>query len=202
MIRVLIVDDHAIVAESLALALDDEDGLSVVGRAATSDEAIVAVAVHRPDVVVLDHGLPDRDGIETAKLLVARQPGVRIVMLTGSGALSVQRRAGEVGCIGFVTKDRPTADLVAAIRAADAGKALTAGATRRVGITELSDRELEILDGIVRGLDNRAIAAELYLSVHTVRNHVQRVLGKLGAHSKLEAAAAARRFGLADASGF
>jgi DNA-binding NarL/FixJ family response regulator len=201
-IRVLLVDDHALVAESLELALADEDDLVVVGRAETSAAAITRANDLRPDVVVLDQGLPDRDGIETARLLAAQHPDVRIVMLTGSGALALQRRAEEVGCIGFVTKDRATADLVAAVRAAADGRSMTAGATRRDCSSDLSDRELEVLDGIVRGLDNRSIAAELYLSVHTVRNHVQRLLAKMGAHSKLEAAANARRLGVSVAASF
>lgn len=201
-IRLLIVDDHALVADSLALALADEPDLVVVGRAVTSAQALERARELRPDVVLLDQGLPDRDGIETARLLVTERPAIRIVMLTGSGALGLQRRARAVGCIGFVTKDRETADLVGAVRAAADGRETTAGSTQLDCTTDLSDRELEILDGIVRGLDNRAIADELYLSVHTVRNHVQRVLTKMGAHSKLEAAAAARRLGLTAAAGF
>jgi DNA-binding NarL/FixJ family response regulator len=202
MIRVLIVDDHALVAESLGLALGDEDDLVVVGRAATSAGAIAQTRALRPDVVVLDHGLPDCDGIETARLIVGEHPQTRIVMLTGSGVFNLQRRAGEAGCVGFVTKDCATADLVAAVRAAAKGHPMGVAPPRTDAGSDLTDRELEILDGIVRGLDNRAIAAELYLSVHTVRNHMQRVLHKLGAHSKLEAAASARRFGLVGAAEF
>jgi DNA-binding NarL/FixJ family response regulator len=200
-IRVFIVDDHALVAESLALALGDETDLAVVGRAATGRDAIAQCRERRPDVIVLDHGLPDLDGIETARALVADHPTVGIVMLTGSGALHIQRRAGEVGCLGFVTKDRATSELVAAVRAVAEGRQMTMAPSGIPGETDLSERELQILDGIVRGLDNRAIAAELFLSVHTVRNHVQKVLAKLGAHSKLEAAATARSQGLIRAIG-
>jgi DNA-binding NarL/FixJ family response regulator len=199
MIRVLIVDDHALVAESLELALSDEDDLLVVGRATTSAGAVAQTRALRPDVVVLDHGLPDRDGIETARVILREHPEARIVMLTGSGAVGLHRRAGEAGCVGFVTKDRVTGDLVAAVRAAAEGQPMGMAPPRTDAGSDLTDRELEILDGIVRGLDNRAIAAELYLSVHTVRNHMQRLLSKLGAHSKLEAAASARRLGLAAA---
>ena len=194
-IRVLIVDDHALVAESLALALDDHAGIAVVGRASSSMEAVETALRLVPDVVVLDHGLPDRDGVDTARALVAAQPGVRIVMLTGSGALNLARRASEAGCLGFVTKDRATSELVAAIRASAEGRPVAAVGSHTTPDVDLSSRELDILDGIVRGLDNRSIATELYLSVHTVRNHVQRLLAKLGAHSKLEAAATARREG-------
>jgi DNA-binding NarL/FixJ family response regulator len=149
---------------------------------------------------VLDHGLPDRDGIETARTIMSAFPQTRIVMLTGSGAVSLHRRAGEVGCVGFLTKDRVTSELVDALRGAVAGRPMSAPPASMADHGDLTDREVEILEGIVRGLDNRAIAAELFLSVHTVRNHMQRLLAKLRVHSKLEAAAIAHRFGVADAS--
>jgi two-component system, NarL family, nitrate/nitrite response regulator NarL len=204
MLRVLIVDDHQMFAESLVRLLEDDHDLEVVGIAATCAETEPAILSQRPGVVVLDHRLPDGVGVEAAARLRRDHPSVQIVMLTGQADAALVGEAIEAGCAGVVTKDRAVIDLVAAVRAAERGETFfVAGASRGLSSSEghdpgsrLSARELEVVRLLVRGCSNQEIAAELHLSVNTVRNHLRAVLRKLAVASRLEAAAAALRLGL------
>jgi DNA-binding NarL/FixJ family response regulator len=204
---VLVVDDHRMFAESIARILGDEADVDVIGVVSTAEDARVAAATGRPDVVLLDFGLPDLDGADAARLIREAHPNAQIVMITGQIDEAVFAAAMKAGCIGFVTKDKATSDLLSAVRAAGAGElaispaALTRllPALRRDGdgtAPTLTKREHEVLALLVDGLSTASIAERLVVSPHTVRNHVQRILGKLGAHSKLEAVAVALRLGL------
>ena len=205
--KVLIVDDHQMVAQALTEVLDQEPDMDVVGRAATVDDAVRLTAVRSPDVVLMDFRLGDGDGVRATELIKRASPEVNVVMVTSVLSESVLVPALEAGCCGFVTKDRPIEEVLAAVRAAHAGESLISPAMlsrllpslrpakKGVG-EELTPRELEVLGLLARGLSNPAIADELVLSLKTVRNHVQSVIAKLGAHSKLEAVAAAVRRGL------
>jgi len=208
-VGVVIVDDHRMFAESLARLLADEDGIAVLGVAGTATEGIDLVALVRPKVVLMDYHLPDRDGVSAAGVIRGRSPDTMVVMLTGSNDDRVLLAAIDVGCSGFLTKDRAAADVAAAVRGAAAGEALISPAllsrllpqlnrTQRVVGGDLSDREREILEFLAKGWTNKVIAAELFLSVNTIRNHVQSVLAKLEAHSKLEAVSTAVREGIID----
>jgi DNA-binding NarL/FixJ family response regulator len=197
-IRVLIVDDHAMVAEGLRDALAPHDDIEVVGRAATAEQAVAAATDLRPDVVVMDYRLPDADGASAAKRIRANQRSTAVVMVTASDHDTVVASALEAGCVGYVTKDRAGREVVAAVRAAARGEMtypvevlarLVPGAgdeeaTRPTGLTP---RELEVLALLAGGRSTADIAGELVVSPNTVRNHVQSILRKLGAHSKLEA---------------
>lgn len=206
-LRVVIVDDHRLFAESLARVLADEADIEVVGLVATPDAALPTVARVRPHVVLLDHRLPGRDGVEVAAELKAARPDVMVVMVTGNADDRVLLGAIEAGCSGFLTKDRGPAEVVEAIRSAAAGEVVIPPnllarllpqlqqSRRGIG-SDLSPRELEVLNLLATGATNRSIADELFVSVNTVRNHVQQVLTKLGAHSKLEAVATAVREGI------
>jgi two-component system response regulator DevR len=208
-VDVLIVDDHRMFSESLARLLADEDGIEVLGVAGTGSDAVAMVDRLHPTVVLMDYQLPDRDGVAVTLEVKRRNPGVMVVMLTGSTEDRVLLAAIDAGCSGFLTKDRAAAEVVHAVRAAAVGEALISPAllarllpklnrTQRSLGEDLSDREREILGLLSRGMTNKVIAAELFLSVNTIRNHVQSVLAKLGAHSKLEAVSTAVREGIID----
>lgn len=208
-IRVLVVDDHQMFTESLVRLLGDEADLIVTGTAQTSAEAVEAVRSERPDVVLLDYQLPDADGATAARDILATAPDTRIVVLTGFADSATIHAALEAGCTGFLTKDRAASELVGAVRAAHAGESpispdsasmllphFGAAPATDGGGGGLTDREREILAFIAQGLSNQAIANQLFISVNTVRNHVQNLNRKLGASSKLEAASIAQQRGL------
>jgi DNA-binding NarL/FixJ family response regulator len=206
-IRVLIVDDHEVLASSLAHVMDAEPGLTCVGVAGSLQKARSLLATTSPDVVLLDHRLPDGDGVGAIPELRALRRSVRIVVLTASAADHVLVAAIEAGASGFVSKTRSLAEVTAAVRAAATGEAvispeMLARLLPRLGRTdarphqELTEREREVLGLLAEGMTNAAIAQRLVVSVHTVRNHIANLSAKLGAHSKLEALSIAVREGL------
>jgi DNA-binding NarL/FixJ family response regulator len=211
-VRLLIVDDHDMFADSLRVALSAEPDLTVVGTAATLAQARSMVVSTAPDVVLLDHRLPDGLGVDSIAELKALRPDARIVVLTAVAEDSMLVTATEAGCAGFILKTSPLDELVTAVRTAAAGEImvsseLLASLLNRLHhqherpAHDLTGREREILGLIAEGLTNGAIAKRLFISVNTVRNHVQSVLAKLDAHSKLEALSIAIREGLIDPPG-
>jgi len=205
--RVLIVDDHEVLAASLAQVLDHEPDLTVVGSAGTLEKARALLATAAPDVVLLDHRMPDGDGVEAIPELLALRPEASIVVLTATTADHVLIAAIEGGASGFVSKTRGLDEVTSAVRAAAAGESvispeMLARLLPRLHRREaeprdtLTDREREVLQLLAEGLSNAAIAERLVVSVHTVRNHVANLSTKLGAHSKLEALSIAVREGL------
>ncbi len=194
-IRVLVVDDHRMFAESLVRVLDDEPDIEVTGIAVSAADANAQVEQHHPDVCVLDYQLPDQDGASAVSALRGKAPDLRVVMLTGLAQMHTARAAVDAGCNGFVTKDRAAHDLVNAVRAAHAGvelplQSFPEPAGDRFGLTP---REHEVLRLLAEGSSTEEIMSRLFVSRNTVRTHVQKVIGKVGAHSKLEAVAIARR---------
>jgi DNA-binding NarL/FixJ family response regulator len=203
-VRVLVVDDHQMFAESLVRLLGDEAGVHVLGIATTLADARRAVGRERPDVILLDHHLPDGRGVAAVSDLRAAAPGARVVLLTGDADDEVLADALAAGC-SFVTKDMASTELVRALRAAQDGETVVSASVRStargpdhaaLGRAALTRRELDVLRLAVEGLTNAAIAERLSLSVNTVRNHMQNTITKLGAHSKLEATAIAVRTGI------
>ena len=206
-IRVLVLDDQQMFAESVARLLGSEDDIEVIAVAGTVAEAVELVEARRPDVAILDFQLPDGDGIDAALRIRETHPTTRILMLTGTDDERTVVAAIEAGCTGFVTKDKALSELVHAVRLTHAGEAYVAprmlatllprlGSTQRGLGSDLTRREREVLDLMADGLSNQAIAEQMVLSVHTIRNHVQNLLAKLQAHSKLEAVVIATREGL------
>lgn len=205
-IRVLLVDDHAMFAQSLVHLLSCDPSIEVVGAMGTVADGLEAARNRPVDVLVVDYQLPDGDGIALAAGVQAEVPGAKVLMLTGTRDERVLVRAIETGCSGFVTKDKAVDELISAIKAVASGDAWIPSSLvgyllprlqrtyRGVG-SDLTNREIEVLELAARGMTNAAIAEELYLSVNTVRNHVQNAIAKLGAHSKLEAVAVAVREG-------
>jgi len=205
-IRVVIVDDHRMVADGLAIILRDEPDLQVVGTAATAAEGIASVEENSPDVVIMDYNLPDENGAAATMTIKSRWPGVAVIMLTGSGAEEALAKAIEAGCSGFLVKELRGPTIPDAIRAVHRGELVihagaihsALGSLRADSIDkhQLTARELEVLRMMATGLSTEALAAKLFVSTNTVRNHIQSVLMKLGAHSKLEAVAIGIREGL------
>jgi len=206
---VLIVEDQRAISDALTLAIDSQPDLECVGAAGTIDEALTALTGRAPDVVLMDVHLPGTDGIDGTIRLKAICPGTRVVMLTADDDPAVMARAAEAGAAGFLLKYSSLKDVLAAIREAREGGMLVGAATlsavmARVTRTEakaspphnLTPRELEILGMLAGGLDARAIAKTLTLSLHTVRGHVKSVLAKMEVHSQLEAVVAATRRGI------
>ena len=208
--RVVIIDDHQMFAESLSHVLDLDPGVEVLGvaRDAASGKQLVADA--RPDVALVDYRLPDEDGVAVTAAIKEAHPDVHVVMLTALREERVLVAAIDAGVSGFLTKDHAVGDVAGAVRMAAAGEALISpDVLQRIlarlrpsddgSRIELTPRERELLQKVAEGGTNKTIARELHLSVNTIRNYVQALLNKLGAHSKLEAVAIATRAGLIDA---
>ncbi len=206
-IRVLVVDDHEVLASSLAMVLDAEPDIVAAGVANTLDQARMMVRTVQPDVVLLDHRMPDGDGVAAIPEFRALRPDMGIVVLTASAADHVLMAAIEAGASGFLSKTRSIDEVTAAVRAAAAGESVISPEmlarllprfqrTGSHGSNELTEREREVLALVAEGLSNAAIASRMVVSVHTVRNHIASMSAKLGAHSKLEALSIAVRQGL------
>lgn len=211
--RVLVVDDHPMVAAGLIAVVSEEADLSIVGPAGSLREMRAIVATESVDVVLLDLQLPDGDGIKGIGDVKQLAPSCQVVILTAHASDSALLQAIQAGCSGFLIKDAPIDQVVEAIRSAARGEVLVSpkmlarllpklrrqSSTGAAGAPfELTTREEEVLQLIGQGLTNALIAERLVVSVHTVRNHVQSLLSKLGAHSKLEALAIAMQAGLLD----
>jgi DNA-binding NarL/FixJ family response regulator len=209
---VLVVDDHRALAESLALAIGAQPDLECVGTAATAADAARLAADQQPDILLIDVQLPDGDGIDVATELRAARPELRVVILTGHTDVAVLARAASAGVCGFLPKESGIAEVLSALRTARGGGMVVDGATLsavldRVGRraqpaparppeTDLTDREMEVLRALGRGMDPQAIAQQLGVSIHTARGHVKSILSKLECHSQLEAVVTAIRRGL------
>jgi len=207
-IRLVLVEDHDMVAEAIGMALTDS-GLDVVARARSLKSGLADVARLAPDVVLLDRRLPDGDGIAAIGQLAQAAPGVRVLVLTGEATASMAARVAEAGGAGLLLKSSGLIELVAAVRQVAAGgvvfaPGMLAGVLDRLtgraggGGVRLTQREQETLSLLAEGLSTAEIGFRLGIARNTARNHVQRLLEKLGARSKLEAVATARREGLID----
>ncbi len=209
----MIVDDHAVVRSGLRAVLEDEEGLEVVGDAANARESLVKAQALRPDVVLMDirmEGDDDASGIDACREIRSELPETQVIMFTSYGERESVLASIMAGATGFLTKNVSHARLVEAIRAVGRGQSLLdASVTRDVierlaelgraapePVDLLSDREKEILLLVAQGLTNKEIAAKLFLSPYTARNHVIRILDKLGLSRRSEAAAQAVKLGL------
>jgi DNA-binding NarL/FixJ family response regulator len=206
--RVLLVDDHDLVVEALRRLIEDQPDINVLATVGSGAAAIDAAIEDPPDVVVVDYGLPDMSGARVAARLRECVPAVRVLMLTGSGDPAALRAAFAAGCVGFLEKNVDPHRLTAAIRAAAAGDTFfSADDLRRLRTLPaaeygaLSRREVDVLGLMAAGESNQRIAGRLHISLNTVRSHTQSILEKLGAHSRLEAVALARRAGLLSGDG-
>lgn len=210
-VRILIVDDHTLFAEAVRATLQAR-GIQVVAVAANGAAALEAVASHRPDLVLMDLGLPDRSGLAVGAEIVEQWPGTKVVALTALDDTRAVKEAMRSGFHGYVMKDIPAAKFVDVVRATLGGQAVVPHrlAARAAGVRstnersvalmadQLTYRELDVLRLLAEGLPGEAIARKLGISRNTVRTHVQNVLTKLQVHSRLEAATFAVRHGIVD----
>jgi DNA-binding NarL/FixJ family response regulator len=207
-IRVLVVDDHAVVREGLRAFLDLQDGIDVVGEASDGDEAIAAAEELLPDVVLMDLVMPRLDGLAAMRALRERVPGARVIVLTSFLDDEKVLPALRAGAAGYLLKNAAPQELARAIRAAFAGEVVLdpVVAARLVDtlaggvepLDRLTPREREVLELIGRGFPNKLIARELGLSEKTVKTHVGHVLAKLGVTDRTQAAVVAVRAGLVE----
>jgi DNA-binding NarL/FixJ family response regulator len=216
MIKVVVTDDQELVREGLRMMLEAEEGIAVVGEAGNGREALDAARRLDPDVLLMDVRMPELDGIEATARLVAGGGRARVLVLTTFDLDEYVYRAMKAGASGFLLKDATREQLAAAVRIVAAGDALLAPAiTRRLiedycrrpppgpelpeAAAELSEREIEVLRMLARGLSNAEIAAELFLSEATVKSHVARILQKLRLRDRVQAVVFAYESGVVHA---
>ena len=209
--RVMVVDDHEVVRSGLRAILEPEQDLDVVGEAASAAEAVRGVPRLQPDVILMDVRMAEMNGIEACRLIKSDHPQVNVLMLTSFGEREAVVSSIMAGASGYLLKNVGRADLLKAIRAVAAGQnLLDPSVTRTVmeqlarlasreqdrALGEISEREKEVLALVAQGLTNRQIADKLTISDNTARNHVSRILEKLGLARRSEAAAFAAQHGL------
>jgi DNA-binding NarL/FixJ family response regulator len=208
-IRVLLVDDHDVFRHGLAQLLADE-GIAVVGEASSGEAGVRLAAELAPDVVLMDLNMPGISGVEATRAILAADVPTPVLVLTISEDDDSMLDALLAGAAGYVLKDATLEQIVAALRSAADGEAvippragqevlrrLRAATPAPTGdVPELSERELDVLRLIVEGRDNAGIAAELFISPNTVKNHVANIFAKLGVDSRLQASVQALRRGL------
>jgi DNA-binding NarL/FixJ family response regulator len=216
-IRILVVDDDALVRAGLTMMIQSTDDLEVVGEAADGSEVLEAVARHRPDIVLMDIRMPTLDGLQATQRLQGTAHPPRVIVLTTFDIDDFVFRALQAGAAGFLLKDTPPRELLQAIRVVASGDAMLSPsvtrklighfaadpradrrreAVRRIG--SLTAREVEILTAVGRGLSNADIGRELFLSEATVKTHVSRLLVKLDAANRVQVAILAHESGMLD----
>src|SRR5919198_2608182 len=202
-LRVLIVDDHALFRRGLQMVLRQEEDIDVVGEAGDGHEAVQKAQELMPDVVLMDVRMPGQSGIQATREIRDLLPHARVVMLTVSDEEADLYEAIKAGASGYLLKEIPTDEVPEAIRSVVAGQSrispamaskllnefatMTKRDERLAGVPRLTERELEVLRLMARGLQNRDIARDLFISENTVKNHVRNILEKLHLHSRMEA---------------
>ena len=213
-LRIVIADDQASVREGLVLLLGGLPGIEVAGAAADGEQALALVAEHKPDAILLDLHMPGLDGIAVTRVLKAEHPEVAIVVLTTYADDESVLEALRAGARSYLTKDADRSDIAQALHAAAGGLSVLdprvqatllaatqtpsrPGPPRRAEAPDgLTEREVEILGLIARGLNNPEIAAQLYLSNHTVKTHINRIFAKTGSRDRAAAIGYAHRHGI------
>ncbi|MFV9671658.1 MAG: response regulator [Acidimicrobiia bacterium] len=213
-IRVLIVDDQALIRSGLRMILEAEPGITVIGEAGDGREGVEAATRQRPDVVLMDIRMPVMDGIEATRRIKASalDPKPRVLILTTFDLDEYVYAAIRAGASGFLLKDAPPDDLIHAIRVVARGEALLAPTvTRRLieefasrpepdsgteGMDELTEREVEVLRSLAAGLSNAEIAEALFVSEATVKTHISHILAKLDLRDRVQAVVVAYESGL------
>ena len=197
-LKILIVDDHAILRMGLASLLNSKGEVEVVGDAANGSSGIKKAQKLKPDVVIMDLMMPGMDGCETTRRLMAQDPDAKVLILTTFGTSDVINRALEAGAKGAIMKNCDFEELLTAIRTVADGKDYVSAEIKRIlskdpPVAALSPRQKEILASIVRGLSNPDIAKQLGISLDMVKEHVETLFQKIGAANRAEAVAIALR---------
>jgi len=213
MIRVLLADDQAVVRAGLRTILESQPDLQVIGEAADGAEALALTAALTPDVVMMDIRMPVLDGIKATRRLTESPAGVRVLVLTTYGLDEYVYEALRAGAAGFLLKTDPPDRIVDAVRIVDSGDALLGPYTTRrlierflasppphaprpAALDTLTERELEVMGQVARGLTNREIAERLYIGEGTVKTHVARILTKLGLRDRVQVVVYAYEHGI------
>jgi DNA-binding NarL/FixJ family response regulator len=203
-IKIVVADDHPVVRDGIRGMLAGQPDLEVVAEAADGLEAVAQAAKHRPDVILMDLRMPRMNGVQAITRILATQPDARVLVLTTFDADADITRAVEAGAVGVLLKDAPREQLVQAIRTATRGEPVLAAPVAARLMSELrkpptevpSERELEVLALVARGLTNRAIGRQLSISEATVKTHLVHVFTKLGVTDRTAAVTAAVERGL------
>jgi DNA-binding NarL/FixJ family response regulator len=198
LITVLLADDHPVMRAGIRRLLDAEPDLDVVAEAASGQRALALARQHAPDVLVLDMEMPNGSGVDVARALHGEAPGTRILALSAYNRRGYVEGLLRLGAAGYITKDKPPAMIVEAIRAVARGEGrwfVTPPAAPRGG--DLTGREQEVLRLLADGQSHDTIAEQLHIARNTVRNHLASIYDKLGVHAAHEAVAWAWKHGLA-----
>ncbi len=213
-IKVMVVDDHEVVREGVVRILERQGGITVVALARTGEEAMDKIRLFEPEVITVDIELPGINGIELIKRIKSEFPDVEAVALTVYDDEEFAKQAIKAGAIGYIIKDAAQEELVQAVRAAAAGESLVSTSVARKLLREikeppkarryraedfegLSERELDVLKLMAKGLNNRQIAAQLFISELTVKVHIRNIFRKLGVGDRTKAVIYAKDKGLA-----
>jgi DNA-binding NarL/FixJ family response regulator len=204
-IRVLVVDDHALFRRGLQMVLEQEEDIEVVGEAGDGSEAVDKAADAIPDIVLMDVRMPKRGGIDACTAIKDAVPSCKIIMLTISDEEADLYDAIKAGASGYLLKEISIEEVATAIRAVNEGQSLISPSMASKLLTEfasmikrgderqqvptprLTDREMEVLKLVAKGMNNRDIAKQLFISENTVKNHIRNILEKLQLHSRMEA---------------
>jgi len=202
-VRVLVVDDHPVVRAGLVGLLDGEGEIAVVGQAEGGAQAVSLARDLEPDVVLMDLRMPGLDGAAATAQILGERPTTRVVVLTTFETDADILRAVEAGATGYLLKDTPHAELLAAVRAAARGETVLAPPVAQRLLSELRDggerltpREVEVLGAVARGLSNAQVGAELFISEATVKTHLLRIFAKLGVDDRTRAVTVALERGI------
>jgi two-component system response regulator DesR len=193
-LRVLVVDDHEVVHWGFRLMLGQQPWVERCLSARSADEALTLAARYMPHVALVDLFIGEDTGAEVSKRLLEAMPGLRVLLISGAGRISAAA-ARAAGASGFIAKDRPAAEIATAVRVIATGREVFPVEESPSG-APLTDRERDVLELVARGATNREIAADLFLSPHTVKEHTSALYRKLGVRNRAEAVQRAQRLGL------
>jgi two-component system NarL family response regulator len=200
-IRILVAEDHLVARVGVSTIVNMQPDMTVVAEASNGQQAVELFRKHRPDVTLLDLRMPGMGGVEAATAIRAEFPSAKMIALTTYGGDEDIRRALAAGVLAYLTKDVLHDELLKAIRAVNEGQtylpaAVAAALAAQLPRPDLSAREVQVLELIVRGLANKQIAYTLNIAEHTVKNHVKNILSKLGVQDRTQAATAAIQRGI------
>jgi len=197
-IKILLVDDHALIRIGLSSLISFQPDMEVVGEAEDGSAAVEAVTEHSPDVVIMDLMMPQSDGVEATRKILSMRPDTKVLILTSYGTSAALSRALQCGAVGAQMKETPPEELLSAIRKVYAGERvvapeISAYMTANPAPPELTDHQTAILHGLTRGLSNQDIAKQMGISAQTVKKLLNTIFAKLGVSTRAEAVAVAMR---------